>query len=649
MILGRITGKASTTKFSFEVSGEAKKFQYVQVHHKEHEYVLCQIIELVTDYEKTTAYCNIIGYKDQNNIMQIRTPFEINMEVLSAENSMIESILANNSKNAAFIGTLEGRDIKVNLDLQQLLTKHIAVLAKSGSGKSYAVSVLIEEILEKNLPIVVIDPHGEYYSLKFPKDENSKGYFDQIVEYGDTKFNRNFKELKISEKLSPYELLHVLPSRLTSNQEALLYSVIKDMNELSLTELIDELNMVDNPTKFNVLSVVDYLKSLDLFSPIAVKPEELVRPGKCSIINLKGISTESQQIIVYKLLSDLFKARKNNQISPFFLVIEEAHNFVPEKTFGESKSTNILIDIASEGRKFGLGLCVVSQRPARVQKSVLSQCSTQMILKITNPNDLKAIIISSEGVNSDSENEIVNLPVGTCMLTGITEMPLFVKIRERNTRHGGEAVQLFEEKDFVVETKSYESQLPIIKSKISYQDFKLINGDNVSTKLIPAIMFKCKRSDQEFNFLVELVHGKVIPDLNSEEKIDIVDLNSFSKEALVILENSLHLVSFDLSAMVSKVNYPLNQVETILDELIEKNILEKNENFFNIKTNLRIISHPLDFSSYEQVEYSEISFDEKVDSKFNPPDIEKKLNAFIDVIERKECFIVNYFKTSNMS
>jgi len=63
------------------------------------------------------------------------------------------------------------------------------------------------------------------------------------------------------------------------------------------------------------------------------------------------------------------------------MVIEEAHNYCPERNFGEKKSSKILRTIASEGRKFGLGLCVVSQRPARLDKSVLSQCSTQIIMK----------------------------------------------------------------------------------------------------------------------------------------------------------------------------------------------------------------------------------------------------------------------------
>jgi hypothetical protein len=71
--------------------------------------------------------------------------------------------------------------------------------------------------------------------------------------------------------------------------------------------------------------------------------------------------------------------------------------------------------IASEGRKFGLGLMVISQRPARIDKNVLSQCNTQIIMKVTNPNDLKAISKGLEGISSEVEEELKRLPPGVAM------------------------------------------------------------------------------------------------------------------------------------------------------------------------------------------------------------------------------------------
>ena len=59
-------------------------------------------------------------------------------------------------------------------------------------------------------------------------------------------------------------------------------------------------------------------------------------------------------------------ARKRGDVPPFFVVVEEAQNFIPERNFGEAKSSKIIRQIASESRKFGIGLCLITQRPSRI-------------------------------------------------------------------------------------------------------------------------------------------------------------------------------------------------------------------------------------------------------------------------------------------
>ena len=91
-----------------------------------------------------------------------------------------------------------------------------------------------------------------------------------------------------------------------------------------------------------------------------------------------------------------------------------------------------------KGAKFGLGLMIISQRPARVDKNVISQCNTQIIMRVTNPNDLKALSKGLEGMTSDLEEEIKRLPSGVAMLvSNEIERPITVNIRPRKSRHGG--------------------------------------------------------------------------------------------------------------------------------------------------------------------------------------------------------------------
>ncbi len=592
MIIGTVIGKTTTSEFEFTADKDIRKFEYIQIMHRESGDVLCQIIELIRDSQKTIAKAIVIGYKDANgNLKPLRTPIDPGSEVIKASDDFIKDVIKiKNYDKGAYMGMLEGKKIKVSLDLKKLLTKHVCVLAKSGAGKSYAVGVLLEEIMEKNVPLLIIDPHGEYSEMKSANDneqdlESMKkfdikpmAYRKKITEYGDTKLNPNLHPLKLNEQLDKQELLHLLPNKLSSNQMAVLFSAMKNMDTLSLTELLMALEQEDNNAKWNVISVIEYVKKLDIFSLDPTSYNELVSPGRCSIINLKGIDPYLQEMIVYKLLKDIFEKRKKEQLPPLFVVVEEAHNYVPERSFGEKKSSSILRTIASEGRKFGMGLCVISQRPARIEKNVLSQCTTQIILKITNPNDLKAVSNSVEGITLETENEIKNLPIGSALITGLVDIPLLVNIRPRKSKHGGESVDIlkqFDEDNFFDQLKEFDKKelLPIIRPKISAKDMIMMSDrevDKVLTYLIPSVMAKLKVGNSEINILVDLIRGDVIKDISE-------------------------------SIVVNSCDYA-------------------------------------DCAIYEKVEYVEIPYSKKLKKKKNVDEVLSMVKE--DIIEKKECYVV---------
>jgi hypothetical protein len=188
---------------------------------------------------------------------------------------------------------------------------------------------------------------------------------------------------------------------------------------------------------------LESLLELGLFSGTATPCDEMLRPGKASVIDMTGITPELQAMIVSRLLTDVFEARKRRLISPGMVVVEEAHNYIPERGTGNAASTSIVRTIAAEGRKFGLGLMIISQRPARVDKNVISQCNTQIIMRVTNPNDLKALSKGLEGMTSDLEEEIKRLPAGVAMLvSNEIERPITVDVRPRKSRHGGISTEI---------------------------------------------------------------------------------------------------------------------------------------------------------------------------------------------------------------
>jgi len=111
-----------------------------------------------------------------------------------------------------------------------------------------------------------------------------------------------------------------------------------------------------------------------------------------------------------------------------------------------------------------MGMMVISQRPARIDKNVLSQCNTQIIMKMTNPNDLKAISKGLEGSSSEVEEELKRLPPGVSILvSNDIELPVIVDIRVKKSKHGGESVKILSSS--VPATRSQTSKDPVKPEK----------------------------------------------------------------------------------------------------------------------------------------------------------------------------------------
>jgi DNA helicase HerA-like ATPase len=190
-----------------------------------------------------------------------------------------------------------------------------------------------------------------------------------------------------------------------------------------------------------LVNKLEMFKEMNLFSQSPTRLSDIVKEGQTSIIDLKGSDGDLQETLVNRIIRKLFEARKMGKIPPMMLVVEEAHNFCPQQ--GVAKSSQTLRTVAAEGRKFGLGMCVVTQRPAKIDKNVLSQCATQIILKITSPNDLKVIAQSIEGFTEGMGDDIQALPIGVGLITGgALSRPMIVEIRVRETKHGGEGVSV---------------------------------------------------------------------------------------------------------------------------------------------------------------------------------------------------------------
>ncbi|MCZ7384665.1 MAG: ATP-binding protein [Candidatus Methanoperedens sp.] len=481
--IGVIFGKTSSLNFRFAVSDSlaTRRSDYIKVWHESDGWTLGQVSTITSSNEDFSveeavdvaegssnigdmnehilADATVIGVRDKEGVLRApKSPFSPGDKVFKADELLIKQTLGL-MRGDVYIGLLDGQNVHVNLDANNLVQKHCSILAKTGAGKSYTGGVILEELLDKNVPLLIIDPHGEYATLKFPNDDKPtsferygitpKGYATQITVYtpankllnpaADSLFRLNGINLGIKE------FTQLFSEDRSQNETGILYEAVSKLKaekeKYTIDDIIFEVGQNKSKVKWNVINKLETLRETGLLSDKATTINELVQDGRASIIDMKGVNPDLQAMIVSKLCTDIFDARKLNTIPPCMLVLEEAHNFCPEKGFDRTVSSDILRTIASEGRKFGLGLMVVSQRPARVDKNILSQCNTQIIMKVTNPNDLKAISKGLEGISSDVEEDIKRLSPGVAMIVSTyIERPILVDIRTRKSKHGGASV-----------------------------------------------------------------------------------------------------------------------------------------------------------------------------------------------------------------
>lgn len=357
----------------------------------------------------------------------------------------------------AYLGKVRGRDVDVVLDVEDLVRRHVSVLAKTGAGKSYLVGGLLEELAKEGVPAVVVDPHGEHDGLARPnRDEDAfprmrefgvepRQYADQLARFHPepSAGQPEAEPLRLQAANLPMDELEQLAGDLTNAQQGLLHEALRTLRDrpahYNLEDVARRVRESESSAKWSLLSSLEALSERPIFQGEPTDPGHLVARGQVSLVNLRGVDPGTAEMAVARLANTLFEARKRGEIPPFLLVVEEAHRFCPERGYDTSVAGPALRTVASEGRKFGMGCAIVSQRPAKVDKNVLSQCNTEIAMKVTNPRDVKALAGSLEGLTDGMADEIQRLPVGQAVVSHPDlRTPVITEVRPRETRPGGD-------------------------------------------------------------------------------------------------------------------------------------------------------------------------------------------------------------------
>ena len=284
--------------------------------------------------------------------------------------------------------------------LPHRFNRHTFWCGQSGSGKTYALGVLLEQLIAHTaLPIVVLDPNSDFVRL----GERNPGAEGPTAE---ALADRDIRVLRAQGELGSALRARFIDMPLPSKAAVLRLDPIADRADFnSLVRLQDvlaagEIDQVlpmikaaagesgPHPLAQRIenLGVLDW----EVWAGAETAVTEVVaeRPD-ATVLDLGGFSTPEQQLVVaLALLDDLWARREERR--PVLLVIDEAHNLCAP---GLASPLAVavrerLIQIAAEGRKFGLWMLLSTQRPSKVHPGILSQCDNLALMKMTSPVDL---------------------------------------------------------------------------------------------------------------------------------------------------------------------------------------------------------------------------------------------------------------------
>ena len=379
-----------------------------------------------------------------DNLRLPRTPALPGTPIKLADREILDKVFK--VKNPIKLGTLVNQsDIEVNVEANPILNRHLAILAMTGAGKSNTVAVLMDQLLGYNVPIFVFDMHGEYRDADFPNGEvnvirpkinptyMSFSEIKKLVNIPNNAYiqERHFRQAfnKAKKEITEgtehtYKLLDAMYDML----------YVKSQEEGSDKQIVDVMNKIeDSKDKYN-----------NLFDNNMSNILSSIKIGHVNVLDLSQADESVSEVLVSHIMRNALQRRKNaihgssdkTLDHPVFFIIEEAHILAPNKR--DSQSKYWIQRVAREGRKFGLGLCLVSQSPKTVDHDALSQMNNMIILRLVEPEDQRHVQSASESLSKDLINQLPSLNVGEAIVLGLmSKVPTLVKIDEFMGRRTG--------------------------------------------------------------------------------------------------------------------------------------------------------------------------------------------------------------------
>jgi DNA helicase HerA-like ATPase len=381
----------------------------------------------------------------------------------------------------------------------------ILVSGKRGSGKSYSLGVICEELsdlpeeVRKNIAPLIFDTMGIFWTMKYKNEKDNilleewelkpknlptnvwvpAGYFNEYEKRGipvDKKFALAASELEIEDWLSIFNLQMIDPiSVLIQGILSTLDTKTFDLKDI--IDLIEKNTKADDKTKKSAKALFEAADSWRVFAKKnepATRIADLICAGKTSVLDLSVYSSTSTfnvraliiGLVSKKLFNQRILARKKEEIESIrhgidssykekkemplvWLFLDEAHEFLPmnEKT----PASSALIQLLREGRQPGISMVLATQQPGVIHRDVMTQSDIIISHRLTNKKDIEALneMMQSyllESINKSMRN-LPDLKGSAILLDDNSERLHPIRIKPRFTWHGGEAPKSISEKE----------------------------------------------------------------------------------------------------------------------------------------------------------------------------------------------------------
>ncbi len=447
--------------------------------------------ELINEFEEdlskySISYVRIVADMTLSRPLSPRIPPPPNAPVYLASSEVLTKLFSSSGEGTIRIGHLLGRpDVPIHINVNAL-TKHLFITGTTGSGKSNTVAVLIDRIASLGGMVIVFDVHGEYVDmdtenpyvkikkvdlhinpLKIPPSILAK----MIIPEASATIQRRLvlKSIRIAQQIfSEIIAKHGITAEALKK---LGEEYRKPFTSARAIETIDEIvkdDTRDTHSKFvelfkeYIVSTINstakgkavsdkskeaaIMKVEEFFEYTSISfnqpsPIDILEPRTIVVLNASALDDEQRDYMLKVVLDEvLWNAKKNvftGTLKPVVVVIEEAHLFLSLNR--ESISKRSIERLAREGRKFGVSLVIVSQRPRNIDTNTVSQIQNFVFMKLVQESDQQAVMNASDMLTDDLARSLSSMDTGEAILLGewVGKFPAYVKIDLHRGKRSG--------------------------------------------------------------------------------------------------------------------------------------------------------------------------------------------------------------------